>query len=118
MTYFLLQLIRSHNKKRNVLVTQCLKSWMYRYEGNSFLCITSNATCGNSASLPKSKKNNIGLIIGATVGAILFFIIIILTILCILRWRKNRSDLNEVHTGQYNSIYQDLKGMRFFTNVF
>ena len=106
------------------MLTHCLKFCMYRYEGNSFLCITSNATCENSSSLSKGKQNNIGLIIGATVGAIVFFIILIVTILCILRCRKNQTtDLNEVHLvqdeipTQPTSMYQDLNSMQFLTNA-
>ena len=98
---------------------------MCRYEGNSFLCIPSNATCGSSSSLSNGKQNNIALIIGATVGAIVFVIIIIVTILCVFRCRRNQTtELNEVHLVQYEisnqttSMYQDPNGMQFFPNDF
>ena len=89
------------------------KWWIYRYEGNNFSCIPNNATCLSSPSSPKQTKNNIVLIIGASIGAILFVIIIIVAILCIVKRRKKRENVtNQIQIVQPTTHkYQDPQGM-------
>ena len=84
---------------------------IFRYEGNKNL-IQPESVVG------KEKGKNIRLIIGASVGAILLFIILAATFLYILVWRKVRTNDSEepqlvqppIHV-QSSSAYQDPDGI-------
>ena len=87
-----------------------MKWWISRYEGNHNLCNPNNVIC------QPSPKPNIGLIIGASVGAILFLISIVATILCIVKRRKNRDNVTDENKLLQTSLqkYKDPHGMSYY----
>ena len=69
-------------------MTSTLNILISSYDGNSFLCITSNDTCGSS---PSSSSKHKKFMIGFIIGGVLLFIIVILAILCFFNRRKTRA---------------------------
>ena len=62
---------------------------MCRYEGNNFLCLTTNASCSSSTPVSSKTKNHTPLIIGIVCGVLVVLILIIVA--CICMWKRRQT---------------------------